>query len=562
MVKEFGMALGALACVALAAGTAGAQNKCTGAKLKSAGKTGGGELKCNSKADTKALTAGDISACELKPDGKMVTAFTKADTKVAGGCPGTASTVQTAIDNCESAVNTAVGNAGDPRTASKCDGKIVAAMGKKLSGLLSCDSKEATKNVDQSACRTAVSTKFSTAIGKIDPADCSAGAPNEAALEGVIDTCRTNIDAAIPVACAAIVTGQQIANTYNTTDIVGPGVCILGSAANELGTCTTDANCGGTGGACVATPWISAGGITLPFPLGINLTYTVTSEDPAPTCSHPACLGCGNAAAVCSGMTGCGGNPPTNPKCVSSTCCDQPALTVPTFYLSALGTCVKVDQKTCGLGVVNSSNPQTGDNEVIKTGDTSDPGADCTYGTGDDPAVKPCDVTLAGAGADKAGKIVRTLGNGMPDAAGVHSRFAVPIMATAWTDKAPQTPGAACPGNDTFDVGEILLTQLILNAELSTAGATGSFTDLNGDGCSFAGSAFGGGNVGPIVLAPPTVHPAPYAGGANLMASVGLVFPGTGPLNDLGFIALVPFAQPTVAPPQSCSCSLTPGCPE
>jgi hypothetical protein len=46
------------------------------------------------------------------------------------------------------------------------------------------------------------------------------------------------------------------------------------------------------------------------------------------------------------------------------------------------------------------------------------------------------------------------------------------------------------------------------------------------------------------------------------MSSVGLVFPGTGPLNDLGFIALVPFAQPTVVAQQSCSCTLTPGCPE
>src|SRR5260370_29911057 len=122
-------------------------------------------------------------------------------------------------------------------------------------------------------------------------------------------------------------------------------------------------------------------------------------------------------------MTGCGGNPPTNPKCVSASCCDQPALTVPTFFLSSLGTCVKVDQKTCGLGVVNSSNPQTGDNEVSKTGDTSDPGPDCIYGTADDPAPKPCDTSAAGAGSDKAGKVGRTLGNSMPDAAGIQSRF-------------------------------------------------------------------------------------------------------------------------------------------
>src|SRR2546427_10864315 len=163
MVKKLGMVLGALACVALAAGTAGAQNKCTGAKLKSAGKTGGGVLKCNSKADAKGLTEADSEACEVKPEGKMVTAFTKADTKVTGGCPGTASTVQTDINTCESNVNTAVGNAGDPRTASKCDGKIVAAMGRKLAGLLGCDSKDAAKAVDQSACRTPAAGRVNTA---------------------------------------------------------------------------------------------------------------------------------------------------------------------------------------------------------------------------------------------------------------------------------------------------------------------------------------------------------------------------------------------------------------
>ncbi len=560
MLKK--LAMFTLAAVVLAGGTARAQDKCVAARAKAIGKKESGLLACHAKVAAK----GDpslLSPCVAKVVGKFGAAFAKA-----GTCSGTLADCESVADDCADEVSFALPDAGP----SKCEAARLKAAGKKASALMACYGKVAAKNDGTlfMPCHDKAAAKFSAAYTKVTGCggDGQEGAvetlvENECASQAVtLDGNGLVTGLCPPQPCKPIVRGQAIPNTYHTTDLVGPGVCILGSAANELRTCQSDGDCGGTGGACVPTPWISAGGITLPFPLGINLTYTVTSAVPPPSCNHPACLSCGNAAALCSGMAGCGGNPPTNPKCVSSTCCDQPALTVPTFFLSALGTCVKVDQKTCGLGVVNSSIPQSGDNEVSKTGDTSDPGPDCTYGTGDDPAPKPCDTSLGGAGSDKAGKVVRTLGNGMPDAAGIQSRFAVPIMATAWTDKPPQTAGAVCPGNDTFDLGEILLTQLILNAELSTAGTTGSFSDLNGDGCSFAGSAFGGGNVGPITLGPPTVHPAPYLGGSNLMSSVGLVFPGTGPLNDLGFIALVPFAQPAVAPSQSCSCTLTPGCPE
>ena len=106
---------------------------------------------------------------------------------------------------------------------------------------------------------------------------------------------------------------------------------------------------------------------------------------------------------------------------------------------------------------------------------------------------------------------------------------------------------------------------MILNAELSTAGATGAFMGMNGDSCAVAGVGFVGDaslKAGPITLAPSTLSPAPYAGGSNLMGSAGLVFPGSGPLYDIGFLALVPFGQPTVTTSQSCTCTLTPGCPE
>ncbi len=172
--KLIGMALGALACVALAAGTADAQEKCKGAKQKAAGKAAGGALKCEAKGDSKGLDSATIDACEVKPDGALGTAYTKADTKFAPGCAGTASATAAAIETCEDNANNAVMNAGSPRTASKCDGKIVAAISKKVGGLLGCDAKATAKGLDPSACEMAVKTKFTAAMGKLGSAtDCS-----------------------------------------------------------------------------------------------------------------------------------------------------------------------------------------------------------------------------------------------------------------------------------------------------------------------------------------------------------------------------------------------------
>src|SRR4029077_21153394 len=128
-----------------------------------------------------------------------------------------------------------------------------------------------------------------------------------------------------------------------------------------------------------------------------------------------------------------------------------------------------------GLGVVNTSHPQTGDNEVSKTGDTSDPGPDCIYGTADDPPPSPF-CTAATQGADTKGKVVKTIGNGSSDVSGIHFRLPTRMLATVWQDS--QNP---CPPGSTFDNGEGLIAQLVLSADTTTAGATGSFSDMNGD---------------------------------------------------------------------------------
>ncbi len=581
--KLIGMALGAVACVALAAGTAGAQDKCRGAKQKAAGKTGGAVLKCDSKADAKALGSTDIATCSSKPDGALPGAFTKADTK--GPCPGTASAVQTAINNCESAVNTAVGNAGDPRTASKCDSKIVAAMGKKLGGLLSCDSKESSKGLDQSACRSGVAAKFTAAIGKLSTAtDCTGGAPNAGTLEGVIDTCRTNINNAIPSggggttttttlpsgACPAIVTGQNVSNTYQITSVAGGFLCTQNSttAGKAFNPCSSaaDVSCGGAGN-CAQLPWVTLGSINQPTPVGAATKFTVT-EGASPACEHSACVKCG-ALVTCPGLPSC-----TNSTCnghLSNQCCNQPGFQLPALFITAVNACTRLDQNGSGSGVVNSSNPQTGHNVIKKSGDTSDPGADCVYGAGD-PVT-----TCSTADGDTKGLVFRTVGldackTGVPptgsqcpnDAQGIHFRISTPGLSTTWS-----TTMADCMSNGTFHSGAVL-TQIQLNAEPSTAGAVGEFADHNADGCAigtFSSQGFSAANAAGPVSTVGTMgqSPLPYGGSGLRNAAAGIAFSNVSGEGDIGFVSVTDNSGPTVVSASTCdSPAVNPpvGCPE
>src|SRR5437870_638822 len=79
-----------------------------------------------------------------------------------------------------------------------------------------------------------------------------------------------------------------------------------------------------------------------------------------------------------------------------------------------------------------------------------------------------------GAGNDYKGKIVRTIGNGSADAPGVHFRLNTPELSTTWMDS-----NNPCPDGSTFDDSEKLglVSQLIIKAEPTSAGASGAFVD-------------------------------------------------------------------------------------
>src|SRR5947199_171152 len=321
-------------------------------------------------------------------------------------------------------------------------------------------------------------------------------------------------------------------------------------------------------------------------PCPTQTTFTVATEGAAPMCEHNLCIPCGNPNASCAGIPGC--EVADNPNgCVprgTQGCCDQPAFIVPTFFVNILGgLCSRVDQIGCGGGVVNTSNPQSGHNKVTKNGDTSDPGADCCYNghpaseclnntnLNDDPTLAAqggCSVN--GAGVDYKGKIVKAIGGGATDAPGIHFRYTVPELSTTWTDG--QSPPGTCANGSTYDDGELLVSQLILKADTTTSGATGSFTDQNGDGCKRAGAGFiSATNTqtdGPITVPGAEgggpARPQPYNGSSgSVTAAVSEVFSGpNSPIRDIGFVAITPNQAAVVVPALSCSCTVQPDCPE
>jgi len=377
--------------------------------------------------------------------------------------------------------------------------------------------------------------------------------------------------------------------TLPPTDPIAIKLCTTNAtdATKRFGPCTADTDCG-TGspaGTCAETPWVDAGGITQAT--GTATTMFTVCAGTFPTCEHTVSIACGRigkCADIQGGCDNCGSGgtacSPSSPNVncpITDECCQSPGFTLEALLIGpgTLNFCTRVDQTACGFGVINTSNPQTGDNDVNREADTSDPGADCQYGTLDDPAPgsKACNQFGTGQGNDTKGLVRVSKGNGATDAAGIEIRYLTPGVATTWSDS------AGCPANATFDNGEAPISQLPQAAEPSTAGATGAFVDLNKDGCRRVGAGFTNVPSPPREQAAPgvpyTVEGGPagsatsaatamaYGGGKYRTVTIGAAFSGSSPLFDVGFVAITPTGAPTFqAAGGSCTCPAVHTCPE
>jgi len=625
------MLVGAFALCGVATGAhAQAMNKCQGAKIKDAGKKASCLAGLQAKAEATSTTVDPLKV--QKCDAKVSAAYAKLESK-AGAC--NTSGDSTAIENkVDAFVNDLVSElATGGATTAKCQGAKIKDAGKKAQCVTGLQAKVAAAGgtidpVKLGKCQAKVSAAYAKLESK---AGACATSGDSTAIENKVDAFTTDVNNELNVgaatttttgstttttigSCAPIVVGQAIPGTYQLNGATGDPRCLTTATTNRFGACTDDAQCGGTAGMhnlCVPLPWVTADGEVLPFPTGTQTTFIVNAAAAAPGCEHQTCIPCGNPNAACAGIPGCAvsGNPDgCIPRAVQG-CCDQPAFIVPVFFVNILGgLCSRVDQYDCGLGVINTSNPQTGDNEVTKHGDTSNPGADCTYGTADDcasstsgmgvctgcPTSGTCVAcTAAGQGNDYAGKIVTTYGDTHPDADGIQFRLATPELSTTWSS--PASGMGSCPAGSKFngsvtptcsgghcsndasatcaansDCAESLISQLLLKAEPTTAGATGQFVDLNGDGCKRVGSGFSSALPdGPVTVGPATaggpLKPQPYNGSTGAVsAAVAEVFSGpNSPIHDIGFVAITP-QQPIlhVSTATGCSCTPAAACPE
>jgi hypothetical protein len=84
--------------------------KCHALKIKAAGNKTLGEAKCHQKAVLKGQPVDSL--CIAKAEGKFASAIAKAD--AAGACPGSATTLEAAVDQCVSTYLAALCAAGTP----------------------------------------------------------------------------------------------------------------------------------------------------------------------------------------------------------------------------------------------------------------------------------------------------------------------------------------------------------------------------------------------------------------------------------------------------------------
>jgi len=601
MVKSLAAALAVF--VFMITGTVHAQQvgaSCAAAKLKAAGAKTGCKLKIESAEAKKGIEEDEtkLAACE----GKFSAAFAKADSKPPCVTNSDMAAIEAKVDAFVNDVANTL-STEPPATPSSCDGGKIKAAGSNAACRLKLESGAEKKGLAPDSAKVAAcGSKMAAAFAKAEAKPPCTATGGSGTIQAKVDAFVNDVKAELTMqptttsmattttststtapACAPIVVGQPIPNTYRVQGTTGEKRCTTNSAANRFGTCTSDIGCGNTLGSCLNLPWVTADGQVMPFPTGTQTTFTVAASDAFPSCEHSVCIPCGNANASCPGIAGCevAGNPNGCIPRGTQGCCDQPGFIVPTFFVNILGgLCSRVDQMGCGGGVVHASNPQTGHNKVTKNADTSDPGADCCYNghpgseclggvnLNDDPAPLPC--TLAGAGNDYKGKISRSVG-GPQDANGIHYRLVTPELSTTWQDA--QSPTGTCANGAQFDDGELLVSQIILKAEPTTSGAEGSFTSQNApaDTCKRAGAGFiniaSPDTDGPIFVPGAPAGPArpqAYNGSTgSVAAAVSEVFSGpNSPIRDIGFVAITPNMPAVVVPSQSCSCTVQADCPE
>jgi hypothetical protein len=168
------------------------------------------------------------------------------------------------------------------------------------------------------------------------------------------------------------------------------------------------------------------------------------------------------------------------PNCVHDTVVGFPGgFSAPAFCVPALGYTVTVTQTGCGIGQIDSNGGS--DYKVEELNDTSDASATCSLP----------DDALCTAGGDKSTRVDVTVGDSIADVCvgfGVANAIVtVPVHTFTWQDNSAGTFGA-CLGDGVFNAGDMIITEFDQVLDFTTDEAHASWGDIDGDGCSLAGS--------------------------------------------------------------------------
>ena len=181
---------------------------------------------------------------------------------------------------------------------------------------------------------------------------------------------------------------------------------------------------------------------------------------------------------------------------------------------------LSVVQTGCGDGELDSNGGS--DYALVEVGDTSDTSGPCGLPQGGG-CVPPS--------TDAAIRIDVTRGDGTPDtcASGgtANLLITVPVFTTTWIE----TTG--CPGDSTFNPasGDVAVVSFAQNLDFTTDSSTVSFSDIDADGCSLAGSGGSGGAMGTCL---------DYATLTAVTVATGPIGSSGIPLYDLSFITTLP----------------------
>ena len=227
VARSFGVALVALASVIVAdaARAATATQKCQVAKLHAAGKEVRAKMICYAKAK-KAATDVD-STCLMNAKTKADGTINRAD----GACPGTATDIDAAIDNCLSAFLS-----DDPGNG-LCPAATARVLGKAAKGELACQAKDVTTPGSFGTCDTKEDEKTTAGLGR---AGGSTPCVNVTSVMTDIDNCDTVIAALV----TTTTTTTSASTTTTSTTLVGCAACgPCNSCTNSI--CATEsASCG------------------------------------------------------------------------------------------------------------------------------------------------------------------------------------------------------------------------------------------------------------------------------------------------------------------------------